>query len=93
MFGYSLGSTNGKVYGSGKGNKLGSFDVKVLGTIIGNVDRITLGIDVRTDLGSLYVSSYVYNDCKIEGLLIGDSLRSTHGKVQGSVEGIKLRSM
>ena len=31
--------------------KLGSDDGKVLGTILGNVDVITLGIDVGTDLG------------------------------------------
>ena len=39
--------------GSDKGIKLGLSDGKVIGTIIGNVDVITLGIDVGTDLGSV----------------------------------------
>ena len=40
--------------GSYEGIKLGLSDGKVFGTILGNVDAITLEIDVGTDLGSLY---------------------------------------
>ena len=40
----------------------------------GNVDSIVLGIDVGTDLGSLDGSFDVYNDVKLEWLLLGDSL-------------------
>ena len=39
--------------GSDEGIKMGFFDGEVLVNIIGNVDGITLGIDVRTDLVSL----------------------------------------
>ena len=38
--------------------KLVSTDDKVLGTIIGDVDGITLGLDVVTDLGFLHGSFY-----------------------------------
>ena len=43
---------------------------KVLGTIFGNVDVITLGIDVGTDMGSLDVSFDGSNDDKRGGLLL-----------------------
>ena len=46
-------STGGKLFGSSEGIKVGSTDVKLIGTIIKNVDGITLGIDVGTDLVSL----------------------------------------
>ena len=39
--------------GSDEGIKLVSNDGKVIETILGNVDEITLGIDVGTYLGSL----------------------------------------
>ena len=45
---------DGKVVGSDKGIKLGSIDGKMIGNILGNVDVITLGIDVGINLGSLY---------------------------------------
>ena len=48
-----MGYTDGKVLGSDKGIKLGSNDGKLIGTIVGNVDIITLEIDVGTDLGYL----------------------------------------
>ena len=51
MIGGSCGSTDDKVIGSDEGTKLVSADGKVLGTIIGNVDGIKLGIDVGTELG------------------------------------------
>ena len=52
LFNYgSLGFTDGKVLGTGEGIILVSTDGKVLGTIVRNVHGITLGIDVRTELG------------------------------------------
>ena len=63
---------------------------KVIGSILENVDGITLRLDVGTELGSLYGSFYGYNYDKLEGLLILDSLVSTDGKFPGSDEGIKL---
>ena len=68
--------------GSGEGRKMGIFDSKVLGTILGNVHIITLGIDIGTELGSLYGAFDGSNYCKVEVLLIGYTL--------GSDEGIKL---
>ena len=62
----------------------------MLGTIIGNVDGTTLGIDVETELGSLDGSFYGSNDYKHESLFFGDSLVYTDGKVLGYDEGIKL---
>ena len=50
MIGDSLGSTDVTVLGSDKGIKLGSTGDEALGTILGDVDRITLGIYVRTEL-------------------------------------------
>ena len=38
-----MGSNDGKVLGSGKSIKLGLLVCKVLGTILGNIDEITLG--------------------------------------------------
>ena len=65
------GSTDGKVPESNEGIKLGLFDGKVLDTILGNVDVITIGFDVGTELGSFDGSFDVSNDGKIEGLLLG----------------------
>ena len=62
----------------------------MLGTIIGNVDRITLGIDIGTKLVFLYGSFDGSNDGKLGVLLIGDSLGFIDVKVIGSDEGIKL---
>ena len=62
----------------------------MLGTIIGNVDGTTLGIDVETELGSLDESFHGSNYVNLEGLFLGDSLVSTDGKVRGSDEGIKM---
>ena len=50
LIGDSLGSTDVTVLGSDKGIKLGSTGDEALGTILGDVDRITLGIYVRTEL-------------------------------------------
>ena len=61
---------------------------KVIGTILVNVDVITLGIDVGTEMGSLDVSFDGSNDGNIEGLLLGESLGYTDGIVLGADEGI-----
>ena len=47
--------------------KMGSTDGKVLGTKLGNLDVITLGLDVGTELGSLDGYFYGSNDGKLEG--------------------------
>ena len=70
--GGSLGYTAGKVLGSDEGIKLGFADGKVIFTILVNVDRITLGLDIGTKLGFLYGSLYCSNEGKFAGLLLGD---------------------
>ena len=45
----SLGSTVDKVFSSNEGIKIVPTDGKVLGTILGHIDGMTVGIDVRTD--------------------------------------------
>ena len=65
-------------------------DRKVLGNILGNVDVITICIDIGTCPGSSDGSFDGYNYVKLEGLLIGESLGYTDGEVLGSDEGIKL---
>ena len=52
MLGCSLGLTDGKVTVSDEGMKMGLFYGKGIVTILGNVDGITLGLDVGTDLVS-----------------------------------------
>ena len=76
--------------GSDGGIKLGSNDGNRLGTLIGCVDEITLGIDMRTYQEPLYGYYDGSNNGKIEGLLLGCLLRSTDGKVIVSDEGIQL---
>ena len=39
--------------GSDEGIKLGSNDGKLFGTILLNIDRITLGVDIGNELGFL----------------------------------------
>ena len=46
----------------------------MLVTIIGNLDRITLGIDVGTELGYLDGSFDSSNDGKLESLFLGIQL-------------------
>ena len=67
-----MGSTDDKVLGSDEGIKLGLFYSKVFDTILGNVDKITLGLDVGPDLGYLDRSFDCSNDGKLEGLLLGE---------------------
>ena len=59
MIGCLLGYIDIKVPRSDEGIKLVSTDVKVLGTILGNVYGITLEIDVGTYMGSL--NGYFYS--------------------------------
>ena len=88
----ALVSTDGKVLESDGCIKLVSTDSKVLGTILGNLDGITLRIDVGTELSSLDLSFDGYNDNTLEGLLLGVLLGSTDGKVLGYDKGIILIS-
>ena len=60
--------------GFDEGIKLGLSDGKVIGTILGNVDGIKIGLDVETNLGSVDGSIVGSNDVKLEGLLIVGSL-------------------
>ena len=46
FIGVSLKCTDTKVLGSDEGIKLGLSDCKVIGTLLGDVDRIILGLDV-----------------------------------------------
>ena len=62
----------------------------MIGTILVNLDGVTLWIDVGTYMGSLNGSFDGSNDGMLEGLLIGYSLGYTDGKVYGSDEVIKL---
>ena len=70
MLGGSLVSTDGKVIGSNEFIKLGYNYSIVLGNILWNVNRITLGIGVGIDMLSLDGSLYGYNYVKIEVLLL-----------------------
>ena len=72
------------MFGSDESIRLELFYSKVVGTILLNLDGITLGIDVVTDMGSLDVSFDGYNYGNLEGLYLGDSLVCTYGKVLGS---------
>ena len=53
LIGESMGYTDGKVLDCDEGITLGSTYIKVLGTILGNVDVIIHGLNVGTDLVSL----------------------------------------
>ena len=90
LLGVSLVSTDCKVIGSDEVVKLVSTDGKVLRTILGNVDRITLDIDVGTELGSLDGSFDSSDGGNLEVFLLVGSLGYTDGKFFGSDEGIKL---
>ena len=74
MLVYLLVSTDGIVLNSDEDIKLGSSDGKVLSTILGYVDGITVVLDVVTDLGSLDVLFDGSNDKKLGSLFLGDSL-------------------
>ena len=67
------------------------FDDKFLETALGNVDEIIFVIDVGTVLGSLDGSFDGYNGGHYDIFRIGDSKRSTDGKVIGYDENINVR--
>ena len=71
LIGESMVCTYGKVLVSDEGIKLISTAGKVLGTVLVNVDGITLGLDVRTYLGLLDGYFDGFNDEKLEGLFLG----------------------
>ena len=50
MFKESLGSSDGRVIGYNEGIKLGSIDGKVPCTIFENIDGISLGLHVGTEM-------------------------------------------
>ena len=56
--------------GSDEGIKLVYNDGKVLRTTLGNVDGITLGLDVGSNMGSLDGSFDDYNFGKLDGLFL-----------------------
>ena len=61
--------------------------VKSFCTILGNVDKITLWLDIGTELGFLDGSFDGSNEGKLDVLFIGDSLGYTDVKVLVSDEG------
>ena len=71
ILGDSLVSTGGKVRGSDEGIKPGCTDSKVLGTILVNLDGITLGLDVGTEVGYIYGIFYGSNYGKLKGFFCG----------------------
>ena len=76
--GYYEGMKSGYIYG------------KVIGTILGDLHVMMIGIDVVTELGPLDGSFDFINHVNLEGLFLGGSLWSTDDKLLGSDEGIKL---
>ena len=67
-------STDVNVIGSNEDIKLGLSHGKVLSTILGDKDGITLWLYVGTELGFFDASFDVYNDCKLKGLFLQDSM-------------------
>ena len=65
---YLLGYTDDKVCGYNEGIEMVSTDVKVLGTLLWDVDEITLEVDVGTDMGFLDGSFDGSNDINLEVL-------------------------
>ena len=70
----SHGYTDDKLLGFDEGIQVWLYDGKVIGTILGNLDGITHGIDVGTYMGSLEGFFYYSNYGKIEGLFLWGSL-------------------
>ena len=85
-----LRSIDVKVHGNEKCINIGLFDGKLLHTILGDLDGITLVFDVGTDLGYLDGPFDGLNGAITNCLLLGDSLGYTDGKVLGYNEGIEL---
>ena len=65
-----MGYINGKIIGYDEFIKVGFTDGIVLSTILGDVDGITLELDVGTWLGSSDGSFDGYNNGMFEGILI-----------------------
>ena len=70
-----------------KTKKMGLSNGKVFGTNLRNVDGITLGLGVGTELGYLDGSFGGSNDIKLEILLLGGSLGRTYGKLFSTILG------
>ena len=83
-------STGDKVLGSDEVINLVLYDSKVIFTILRNVDGITLGLDVETQLGYLDVPFDGSNNDNLKELFLGDSLEYNGGKFIGSDEVIKV---
>ena len=67
-----MGSTDAKLLGSDEGINSGISDMIFFFSILGNVYKTTLGIEVVTDLGYLYGSFDGSNYDKLEILFLGD---------------------
>ena len=63
---------------------------KVLGTIFGDLDRISLVFIVWIEQGALRRLFYRFFNRKLKLILLGHSLGYTDGKMLGSDEGINL---
>ena len=81
------------MFGSDREMRLALSGGKVLGTILRNIDRIAVGVDVGTEQVSLDGSFHFYNGGKREGLLLVGSLGYTDDKFLSTDEGIKLISV
>ena len=90
MIGDSLVSTDDNFFGSDEVIQLGLYGIKVIVAILLNIDRITLGRDIGTDMGYLDGYFYLSKYGKLEVLLIVDPLVYTDSKVLVYDEGIKL---
>ena len=72
--------------GTDDGIILGSIDGELCGSTNGAADGITLRIDERTELVSLYGSFDGSNECFPEVLLLGDSIGSDDKTSPGSFD-------
>ena len=86
----SLRYTDGKVLEFYEGIKPGIILFRVFGTILINIDRIIIGIDVGKEIGSFKRYFDGSNDGMLEGFFLGGSLGSNNGKVIVSDEYTKL---
>ena len=78
------------MFGSLEGTKLGVSDGKMVGTVLWDVDVITLEVNIETYLVFLDRSCDCCKYEKLECLLLGNSLKSIDVKVLGSDERIIL---
>ena len=82
-----IGSTDGKVIGSDEVIKMVLIYGKLLGTVVVNVDVITFGVDVVTELVSLDGYFDDSNDGKLEGLFLSKLLGSDYIGEVGATNG------